>query len=761
MAIGAYIGKNNGSQGVANTVKGIYLGVNNKAQRVVKAYIGDANGKAQLWWGGSSGKKIIILQDGERPWEDPQRIFPNSPAGTGGMTYIETDYNGLYYITNIAYGEWRTTSGSPEISVDHLSNYYLTNKILNIVDPSSKVGDPSILTLNQLSQPEYWGDIILTQKYGASGDYNKTAYFIPVNRIYNPKKLIITRKNVNTGLIKIGVAGVGIRSTGLMSYDYTDVSNNNSNVIEYDISSWVTYMDYVIIWGVHPFLSTIAVIAEEEEEFSITNGFWFFYSTTTGNIIEYRGISMLPFPPPLSNTIVTKSNNGIAFYCISLDNNGACILAFSTDSNAVAYTDTEQGYVTNPTIGNVTINDEVWYYAYIDMRPNATADHITPNCAIEESSFTGKTPQQIVTQIINSRIYTDDFAEDYQVGQTYNLPAADIEKTVRKAIAIFLYKNAPLISNRNSYKLVLSNVETIVDHVLSDKGSYDKIHIVLTIPNDTDIWCTVYYSNDAVNNVTLSGSSYGFETAYDVFEFYNPTIHYYKYTQIRFLSNGSVTHQSASYTGVMTRTVGVAVSDSMYHGGHQVWLTNLGLKFTCTRGWVLPDFTPSQSYTLNATWDVENFIYNTIQKYIEKNVSYTQSPEIFTQLKENMSAIVSYLASFKGNRSGVAIKFSSGIAYQKLWTLYIVVQYLDTPKTLAIIDKQTKNGATYYTTNPFVVGAYTGEPAYEVSISMNSQISYQTITTGTNVNNIGYRWDYYSDYGFYELHTTNLGMVEE
>lgn len=315
----------------------------------------------------------------------------------------------------------------------------------------------------------------------------------------------------------------------------------------------------------------------------IVGGFWFFYKTANNDVLITRTNSG-------GTANFKKYTNGITFFFMARTKSPDGTLSsvyrvgfLSTDSNAVdcRMIPSDAGMWT----GSLQHNGDTWYYRYSEYTPGVHSTFVPSGCILNKAyTLTQESlptlPAEIVTDVLE-RIYTNDFAEDYQVGQTYNLPAADIEKTVRKAIAIFLFKNAPLIANRNSYQSVLSNVETIVNHVLNDKGNYDKIHIVLTIPNDTDIWCTVYYSNDSVSNVTLSAYGSGVETAYKLFTFYNPTIQYYKYTQIRFLSSGSVTHQSASYTGVMTRTVGVAVTDNIqaYHGGHQVWLTNLGLKW--------------------------------------------------------------------------------------------------------------------------------------------------------------------------------------
>ena len=184
--------------------------------------------------------------------------------------------------------------------------------------------------------------------------------------------------------------------------------------------------------------------------------------------------------------------------------------------------------------------------------------------------------------------------------------------------------------------------------------------------------------------------------------------------------------------------------------------------FSWGKSYLIGEYTPGQNYTLDVplNWEVDEFIYDAIEKYIAKNKDYTESPEIFEQLIANIDNIVDYFVSYKGNRRGLAIKFQTGIAYQKLWMLNIKVQYVDTPMDLLIVDKHTENGETYYTTNPFVAAAFTGEPAYDATIWMDTPMEYSIDDTGMNVSNIGYKFDYFSNYGFYDLNASNLGMFE-
>ena len=76
----------------------------------------------------------------------------------------------------------------------------------------------------------------------------------------------------------------------------------------------------------------------------------------------------------------------------------------------------------------------------------------------------------MVKGFLNRYVYSDNFAENYQIGQTYDLRVADIERTLRKAIAVFLFKFVSFKANA-SYIVLLTNIETIVAHILSDIGN--------------------------------------------------------------------------------------------------------------------------------------------------------------------------------------------------------------------------------------------------------------------------------------------------
>ena len=301
--------------------------------------------------------------------------------------------------------------------------------------------------------------------------------------------------------------------------------------------------------------------------------FWFYYTTINGKIIEYRAIG--GFLPPLTNNVVTKTNTGIAFYCTTRDINGSCIITFSTDSNAVAYVDTIQGYSTNPTTGNVIINDETWYYAYEDLRPNATAMDVVPECEIQEASFSSMTPVQIITWIINNRIYVNDFAEEYIAGETYNLVTGGLEKTIRKYLAIYLYKNAGSENPSRiiAYNNVLSHLEDVVSYFLQQTGG--RIIELCADTPEGDSWgirFIAYYGDANLDNVLVEDRTDGYEgysnCSLDL------EVNYSKMAQVDFKTNGTIEYTSR----------GVSFSDYGYIGigGYGIdymnW-SNIGLDF--------------------------------------------------------------------------------------------------------------------------------------------------------------------------------------
>ena len=375
-------------------------------------------------------------------------------------------------------------------------------------------------------------------------------------------------------------------------------------------------------------------------------GFWFYYSTIAEKIIQYRPIAFLP---PLVDSIVNKLNNGIAFYCITTDNTGSCVLTLSTDRNAIDYVNIEGGqYSISPTIGNITINDEVWYFAYYNMRPNATAYDIVPDCAIVNQSFSSMTPAQIVTWIVNNRIYTNDFAENYQVGQTYNLVKGNIEKTVRKFLAIYLYKMMSWKTStyNTSYNLICSNIENIISYFVQHSGGNDIIDLWADYNSSNNgIRLGAYYSNESTNNVLIESLDPD-DGGYAMVET-DAYLHYSSCVYIDFNSDGTIAYETPSWTADDTLYIGKGG-----YGWDYMHLSNVGLNF-------LPhpvptyNIVPEYTYVVNNTYQVHNLLtpqvtLDALYQYFDR--IYSSSLSSVTYLKEHWSEIrsdiLSYISSF-------------------------------------------------------------------------------------------------------------------
>ena len=206
------------------------------------------------------------------------------------------------------------------------------------------------------------------------------------------------------------------------------------------------------------------------------SGIWDFYSTIAETIIE-GNCNDIPNPIWVE---VDKTNAGIAFYFIMpnypVDQSAYYdpwhyVVTLSTDQSAVSYTyDGWDGTTRSCQVSSFTYNGETWYYGYATplsfvTKPVYPNDYI-PDCLMDYYYDAGA---GIVDNIM-PMIYSDDFAEDYQIGQSYTLSYGSIEKTLRKVIGIFLFKNVSLKSNA-SYSALLANIETIVTNVLNDIGS--------------------------------------------------------------------------------------------------------------------------------------------------------------------------------------------------------------------------------------------------------------------------------------------------
>lgn len=313
---------------------------------------------------------------------------------------------------------------------------------------------------------------------------------------------------------------------------------------------------------------------------SSNDGFWFNYSTVAEKVMQGKRYTVVPNQVQVD---IYKVNSGIAFYFFVQPMEGGSIIdnwtVLISPQNTVSYYNAVcQGQTENynaPYSGSLAEQGDVWYYTLAspieyDYEPQYPAD-IIPNCVLHETV-------SILSNFLNNHIYADDFAEDYQVGQTYNLRVGNIEKTVRKALAVFLYKNASAWYNKAAYTSMLRNLETIVNYILTDKGNHDKMYIRIYSNSSDTLSIIVYYSSGSVNSKEVREQSVA--GGYTTYRYY-PYIQYDYYTLITFASDGNISHTAQSYTPYnMTNIIGTSIVNQSGSTVQEVGLSNIGITFS-------------------------------------------------------------------------------------------------------------------------------------------------------------------------------------
>lgn len=319
-------------------------------------------------------------------------------------------------------------------------------------------------------------------------------------------------------------------------------------------------------------------------------GFWFYYSTIIEKIIDGKRYTVVPTQIPVE---VRKKNTGIAFYFfIQQIEDGNIIenLVFtvSTDSTATPFNGIWGGQ-TYPfdSVDSTTVNNDTWYYTIgapfdYDYAPQYPAD-ISPNCIVKDADLEELYDvEDMVKGFLNRYVYTDDFAEDYQVGQTYNYVDADKEKTLRKAFAILLFKNAPWRTSL-VYTTIMSNIESIIARILSEAQGFKYISF---FANPVGIAATqpfanfdIYFGNNNVPDYEVKWVREAFGYKF-VEAFGNTRMQTSKRLMITI--NGSTISYRVNTNSQEVQRIGIEIQDlhaTTSYYGYRVITSNVGIKF--------------------------------------------------------------------------------------------------------------------------------------------------------------------------------------
>lgn len=295
-----------------------------------------------------------------------------------------------------------------------------------------------------------------------------------------------------------------------------------------------------------------------------------------------------------------KENNKIAYYGLAVMASynprypDACFIMMSPDADAVSYRIVQYGsqsqvYPYNSTITDV--NGITWYvnafriYNQIDIEnPNI----FTKSCYINK--LTDQYPDDAAGRAkaisdMLGKIYAVPFIRnDYQYRQVYSFDfstLADAQKTIRKAVGIFLYMNLSLYTSNSRYQAFSDNADSIISNILTLIGT-NKFVLIDDIEIDNDyVTCYLYINHDntelntkQLQNVT-DITNYGYRKF--TFGSVSPAdVLGYNSASVRIDALGTISAaRGTSVSSLSTFTVGLQVweSNSYIH----VRTTNLGI----------------------------------------------------------------------------------------------------------------------------------------------------------------------------------------
>lgn len=355
MAIGGFVGVDNS----ARTIKDIFIGVDGVARRVIKAYVGDANGQAKLWW---DGGKIF-------PPSISYVIFEN-----GEFNYVP---EGLDIENNIVdakdYAEFSENANYYDIAV--LSEFFLTNKTLWIhLDSIETVWDIDEMLCINSHNNEF------------SKQFAINAIYIPINRINSPTKLKVTGRG-NLSVVPMYYDEASNNLLGEVE-NTIDICDMDSKEYEINLDS-CSYIDYIRIgarhkgkaWMADSYGSTgyswiyyeinsLSCKKNESDEyfFQVTEGWAFGVIAIAGGTERVFFYSLEPFTVVEKNssqsftTSSPYSYRDRTYYCISVLNlgindnvEGSIDYTYYTIQSGVSDTDREQ-----------LLRDQIGYYLFLE-----------------------------------------------------------------------------------------------------------------------------------------------------------------------------------------------------------------------------------------------------------------------------------------------------------------------------------------------------------------------------------------------------------
>ena len=300
--------------------------------------------------------------------------------------------------------------------------------------------------------------------------------------------------------------------------------------------------------------------------------FWFFIETVAQG--RYQNADYF-IHTSAENRYYVKLNIGVAFFCLIKGQAGANTfytpILISTNESAIPYVYGYSSSAASTTKGTITINGDTWYWTGYTYAVYNTASY-TPDCLLEDSTYVLNGDQAARDLLVH--IYSNDFAEEYQVGQRYNLVKGDVELTIRKFLAIYLfrYERWGRGNYDTAYNALCNHIEDIVAYFLQQIGGNDTIRIGGDYArSDTGLDIYVYYGTGTLNNILITDriDDVDYSHCYGDGEWTSVGM-----ADVEILSNGSLVYNNMAYSIQES----VYIGKEGYGDDYMEW-TNIGLDF--------------------------------------------------------------------------------------------------------------------------------------------------------------------------------------
>lgn len=312
------------------------------------------------------------------------------------------------------------------------------------------------------------------------------------------------------------------------------------------------------------------------------SGSWDYWTSVQKTIVEIRRRE----DDDVVDTIY-KANKKIAYYAMVNCEDSYTLIIISPIDDAVDYI--ESG-VRKTYRGTVTdVNRITWYWSGFQFLENRSDYYVYPDCVMGDTVYSVNDGAQAAQDLLD-RIYAVPFWNNYEVGQTYSFDFAnstDVQKTIRKALGIYLFKNIGLYGNNAAYTQLSNNADTFISEIMTVVGDKKFIQID-SIACDSDgsgvtLWFDYNYNNSALNtknlNLVRSDDNYGFKVFVGGSVAREDILWAYTFARVRIESDGTIS-SSRGFTGdLSTFVIGIGLSDASSGSvvGNNITISNIGI----------------------------------------------------------------------------------------------------------------------------------------------------------------------------------------